>query len=60
MIEIGGGDSIELNFTTQKLKIKLLKHFGDKVVIHQGKTRRGNIIFNSSITVGDVLGERLI
>ena len=44
---------IEANFTTQKLEIKLLKYFGDKIVIHKGKTRRCNIIFSSSITVED-------
>ena len=53
LTEIGGEEFIEWNFTTQKLEIKLLKHFGDKIVIHKGKTRRGNIIFSSSITVED-------
>ena len=47
LIEIGGEEFIESNFTTQKLEIKLLKHFGDKIL------RRGNIIFSSSITVED-------
>ena len=30
LIETGGEEFIESNFTTQKLEIKLLKHFGDK------------------------------
>ena len=51
LIEIGSEEFVESNFTTQKLEIKLLKHFGDKIVIHKRKTRRGNIIFSSSITV---------
>ena len=41
LIEIGGEEFIESNFTTQKLEMKLLKHFGDKIVIHKGKTRSG-------------------
>ena len=53
-----GEKFIESNFTTQKLEIKLLKHFGDKIVIHKGKTRRGNIIFSSSITVEDAFRRR--
>ena len=48
-----GEKFIESNFTTQKLEIKLLKHFGDKIVIHKGKTRRSNFIFSSCITVED-------
>ena len=44
---------IEANFTTLKLEIKLLRYFGDKIVIYKGKTRRYNIIFSSSITVED-------
>ena len=51
LIEIGSEEFIESNFITQKLEIKLLKHFGDKTVIRQRKTRRGNIIFSSPITV---------
>ena len=50
LIEIGGEKFIESNLTIQKLEIKLLKLFGDKIVIHKGKTRRGNIVFSSSIT----------
>ena len=54
-----GEKFIESNFTTQKLEIKLLKHFGDKIKVkHKGKTRRGNIIFSSSITVEDAFRRR--
>ena len=31
LIEIGGEEFSESNFTTQKLQIKLLKHFGGKI-----------------------------
>ena len=58
LIEIGGEKFIGSNLTTQKLEIKLLKLFGDKIVIHKGKTRRGNIVFSSSITVKMLSGER--
>ena len=33
--------------------MKLVKYFGDKIVIHKGKPRTGNIIFSSSITLED-------
>ena len=31
LIKIGGEEFIKSNFTTQKLEIKLLKHFGDRI-----------------------------
>ena len=40
LIEIGGEEFIESNFTTQKLEIKLLKHFGDRIGESKNKERQ--------------------
>ena len=53
LIEIGGEEFIKSNLTTQKLEIKLLKHFGDRIVKYNGKTRIGNIICSSSMIEED-------
>ena len=44
LMETGSEEFIESNFTTQKLEIKLLKQFGDKIAIRKGNTWRDNIL----------------
>ena len=39
MIEFGGEEFNESKFTTQNLEIKLLKDFGEKIVIHEEKSK---------------------
>ena len=41
--------------TTQSLETKIKQHFKDKVQIQKGKTKRGNLIFSSKVTVEEAL-----
>ena len=52
MAELGGTEFIVSNLTTQKLEIKLLKQFGDKIEYVTEK-RGDNIILSSPITEED-------
>ena len=51
------GNGVEAQtYTTQRLKIRLQKHFGDSIVFHQQTDRtKSELIYSSSIKVQDIL-----
>jgi hypothetical protein len=53
--EITGNEFDETNHTVQKLEGKIRSEFGEEIHISKGATKRGNIIYNSSLSVEEVI-----
>ena len=53
--EIGGEDFQHATPTAQKLDEKLTKHFGERIVVQKGKTKRGNIVHSSEMSKEEAL-----
>lgn len=53
--EIGGDNFKDATPSVQKLEEKILKRFPHRIRIEKGKTKRGNIIYNSKLTTEEAL-----
>ena len=51
---IGGYKFKDAEPTAQKLEIKLLNHFQNKICIEKGSTKRGNIVYSQSMNKEDI------
>ena len=47
--------NLEIETTSQKLEGKLINHYGDKITVAKGKTKRGSLVFSSSIALEEAL-----
>ena len=55
LYEIGGIQFEDITTTTQKLEVKLVEFYGEKIKIHKGSKRKGNIIYSAELDPRDVL-----
>ena len=47
--------SDEIFYTAQKLEEKLKKHFGERIKVIKGRTKRGSLLFSSALTEEEAL-----
>ena len=55
LLEKTGEDDI--NFTSQHLEDKLVKHFGEQIMFNNGNKKRGNIIYKKGMDLEHVIRE---
>ena len=48
--KIGGQAFHDAQPSTQKLKLKIINHFGDQIKIEKGRTKHGNIVHKTSMS----------
>ena len=56
--DIGGEYFRDATPSAQKLELKIVKHFGNRIKIEKGKTKRGNVIYSTVLTTEEALREQ--
>ena len=58
--DIGGEDYQDAMTAVHNMEVQIGKHFGNRIKIEKGKTKRGNMIYSSALTSDEALRKNII